>query len=305
MVQETGSRSAADEGGNRLLWRVGVASAVAYGSVLLLSTGFRYGVGYEDRPLPAVLGLFALATFGYWGALWRVVNKSATDEARRFRMVLGFGLLFRLILLGSNPIQEIDYYRYLWDGQVLANGINPFRYSPAQIDQRGPKAEPCTEQGRLWQIARRSEATWAIFTRVHHREVPTVYPPAAQAVFALAALATPGPAPLWAHVLILKGFLLAFDLATLLLVVSLLRRLQLPPSWCLAYAWCPLVVKEFANSAHLDSIAVFFTTRTSMLHVRIGETSKGPRRSTHTVRVIITDRGFCGLPHRPPRRESS
>ncbi len=54
--------------------------------------------------------------------------------------------------------------------------------------------------------------------------------------------------------------MVGFDLAALGVLVGLLRRLRLPENWCLAYGWCPLALKEFANSGHLDSIAVFFTT---------------------------------------------
>jgi hypothetical protein len=252
----------------RLLGWVGAGSAVSYLAVLWLSFRFRHGEGHADRPILAVLGLFGLATAGYWLALSRLVSDAAGNDRGRLRLVLGFALLFRLLLLGSSPIQEIDYYRYLWDGQVLAHGLNPFRYSPARVEEEGPSAHPGTDLSQLWQLAHRSGATRAIFTRVHHREVPTVYPPAAQVVFAQAALVTPSSAPLWAHLLVLKGLILSFDLATLVLVALLLRRLHLPASWCLAYAWCPLVIKEFANSAHLDSIAVFFTTLALYLLVR-------------------------------------
>lgn len=30
-------------------------------------------------------------------------------------------------------------------------------------------------------------------------------------------------------------------------------------AWCLAYGWCPLAIKEVANSAHIDGLAVLFT----------------------------------------------
>ena len=110
------------------------------------------------------------------------------------------------------------------------------------------------------ELSRASETVTTIFQRVHHREVPTVYPPAAQWVFAAAAALTPSDASCWTHVLVLKIGFVAFDLGTMLVLVGLLRRLQMPTTWCLAYGWCPLVIKEVANSGHLDVVAVFFTT---------------------------------------------
>jgi len=35
------------------------------------------------------------------------------------------GIIARLIMVISTPILEVDFYRYLWDGAVTANGYNP------------------------------------------------------------------------------------------------------------------------------------------------------------------------------------
>lgn len=243
------------------LWCLGTAMAAICTAVLVLSFRFRYGEGYTERPLLLVLALFALATAGYLAALWLLIGRPVNSSPRAvLGTVVGFAVVFRLILLPSVPIQEIDFYRYLWDGRACASGFNPFRYSPAQVETSGPGADPRTHLGGLWQLAQASAPVRTIFERVHHREVPTVYPPASQAVFALAAAVTPADAPLTAHVLVLKALLLGFDLGTLVLVVALLKRLGLPPAWCVVYGWCPLALKEVANSGHLDSIAVFFTT---------------------------------------------
>lgn len=58
----------------------------------------------------------------------------------------------------------------------------------------------------------------------------------------------------------MKLCFLLFDMGTLGLVMLLLRHLSRPVGWSVAYGWCPLVIKEIANSGHLDAVAVFFTT---------------------------------------------
>ncbi len=68
--------------------------------------------------------------------------------------------------------------------------------------------------------------------------------------------------------IVLKIWLAAFDLATLGLVLLLLRETQRPLGLCISYAWCPLVLKEFSNSGHLDAIAVTLTTLAIWLAVR-------------------------------------
>ncbi len=263
------TRSSSDEPVHRRLVIAGLASIPLYGLVTLLSVRFRYGEGHRDRPILTVLALLSLAWVAYAWALVAVRNRgdhSSTEPdrfgpifGRRLPTILSFAIAFRLILLFSQPIQEIDFYRYLWDGRVLLNGLNPFAHAPAEIDRDGPNASLDTELGKLWQLRSRSDSVQVIFGRIHHREVPTIYPPASQFVFGAAALLTRPEAPVVVHLLVLKVLILSFDLGTLLVLARLLLRLGLSEDLAIAYGWCPLVLKEFANTAHLDAIAVFFT----------------------------------------------
>ena len=41
-----------------------------------------------------------------------------------------FAVLARATLIFTTPVFENDYYRYLWDGRVVAHGVNPYQYSP-------------------------------------------------------------------------------------------------------------------------------------------------------------------------------
>src|SRR5262249_37420057 len=100
----------------------------------------------------------------------------------------------------------------------------------------------------------------AILERIHFAELATIYPPASQAVFALANLATPADASVPLRMTLMKAWFVGFDLATLALVIGLLKFTGRPIGWSVAYGWCPLVLKEVANSGHLDAMAVFLTT---------------------------------------------
>jgi hypothetical protein len=89
-----------------------------------------------------------------------------------------------------------------------------------------------------------------------------------QAVFGAAAIASPKNSSLLKRLRIMKAWLLLFDIGTVLLLISLLKSLQKPIGYSIAYAWCPLVLKEIGNSGHLDSIAIFLTTFSIWLFVR-------------------------------------
>jgi hypothetical protein len=54
----------------------------------------------------------------------------------------------------------------------------------------------------------------------------------------------------------MRVFYALCDLFVLVPLASILRRHGLPRSLLVVWAWCPLVVTEFAGSAHLDSLAI-------------------------------------------------
>ena len=254
---------------SRRLMALGLGQATAYVALTVLSRRFVYGEGHADRPILEVSMLLGSA-FCLYLASWLVITRSpeglppprcsGSASGRSLLVVLGFGLLFRAILWSSQPIQEIDYYRYLWDGRVCALGYDPHEFSPADVERFREHADANPRLRRLATLSRESAALETIFARIHFREIPTIYPPVSQWVFASAAWCTPASAPLAVHVGVLKAILLSFDVATILLLMVLLARVGLPVVWVVAYAWCPLVLKEIANSAHGDSIAVCLVT---------------------------------------------
>ena len=52
--------------------------------------------------------------------------------------MLACGLAARAILFASEPVLEDDYQRYLWDGAVTAQGLNPMRSRPRMHRTRKP-----------------------------------------------------------------------------------------------------------------------------------------------------------------------
>jgi alpha-1,6-mannosyltransferase len=46
------------------------------------------------------------------------------------RLSLGLGVMFRLVFLLGLPMLSQDFYRFIWDGQVLLHHINPYSFTP-------------------------------------------------------------------------------------------------------------------------------------------------------------------------------
>ena len=242
----------------RGLTALAILSASMYAAISFLSWQFDFDIPVAKRPILVVLLLFAAAFIGYLFAIRLAIR--ASNDLRLLPLILWTSVLFRAILLPSVPIQEIDIYRYLWDGSVSTTGISPFRYSPDEV--RAAIVDPTDDEqlSKLVRLCDKQPALAEILRRVHFGDLPTIYPPTSQIVFALATWSTPQSAPMLVRIFIMKTWFIGFDLATLFVVIALLKRCRMPIGLCLIYAWCPLLLKEIANSGHLDTVAVFLST---------------------------------------------
>ena len=137
------------------------------------------------------------------GALWLLavaIVRRGRLPPRTIWLVLGVAVAMRLLTLTAPPVLSSDLYRYVWDGRVQLAGINPYRYLPA-----------ADELAFL-----RDEAVYPHINRAEYAH--TVYPPAAQVIFALAAAVTPG-------VFGMKLMIAAFDaLAIVALIAAAAHR---------------------------------------------------------------------------------
>lgn len=199
---------------------IGVAMECGFAAMLLFPPG--------PGGVFAYLGLFFAVFAGYVLAV-RAVLRAAPGAGRPAAIaVLGLATLFRLTFLFASPVLSDDLYRYLWDGSVTLAGGNPYRDAPAAA------AAP-----------RRA----ADLARIGHAEVPTIYPPAAQALFAAGAACGRG-------IHGIKALVVLADLLVIAVLLVLLRERRRPSVRVLVYAWNPLAVTEAAWSGHVEPAGV-------------------------------------------------
>ncbi len=184
--------------------------------------------------------------------LYPLIVKSNNLSKRTVFYLLGFivlfGLIARIALVSTTPALEDDYYRYLWDGAVTANGINPYSHPPQIAGQDGG-AQHNAVAGRLADLAKQAGA---VHERINHASLKTVYPPLAQGAFALAYVIKPWSLTAWRIVCLLG------EVATLGLLLALLHACGRSPLWSALYWWNPLVIKEMINSAHMEAVLMPF-----------------------------------------------
>ena len=227
-----------------LFWGCGALQLLLALLLLCSSSNFSYDYAVREMPIAALVA--GLIGAGLVFLLLRsAVGRQPTQEQRSVAFIItliGIGLAARLLLLGSEPILEDDYQRYLWDGAVVAYGLNPYVFSPrAVLEGLAPLA--------YQDLAMVSGLT---LERVNHPELRTVYPLGAEVIFGLTSKIAPFSLLAW------RGVLLVAEVCTCVLLLLLCRHFQRDPIWLCLYWRNPLVIKEVMNSAHMEGVLMPF-----------------------------------------------
>jgi len=207
-----------------------------------------------DQSSPGVLVAATLLHVGAGIAFLFVMLRGRRYRRAAQPLLLGIvalGVLLRIAAGPAAPAWEDDYYRYLWDGAAVSNGINPYAHPPEAAG-----SEEASELGAL------AAEAGIVQKRINHPHLRTIYPPLAQVSFAAAYHISPWSFNAW------RGVILLHDLATLTLLILLLRALGLPSILCAIYWINPLVVKEFYQSAHMDVLLLPWLVGAMLMIVR-------------------------------------
>lgn len=217
----------------------GFGLVAGFGLITLSLVCMAWLPGADATPWP-LLPLWLSAFAGYALAVRAVARDDAyargggsAGAAGRvsFGGVWAGAVAVRLALLPATPSLSEDIYRYMWDGWVAQNGVNPFLFAPEALELATLRTD--------W---------WAL---INHPSVPTIYPPGAQVVFLLLAWA----APAW---IVFKLAWIVADLGVGWLVGRLAEgaapgRVSLVT---LLYLWNPLLIAEVAWSGHFEPLGI-------------------------------------------------
>ncbi|MEM9570304.1 MAG: hypothetical protein AAF996_02495 [Pseudomonadota bacterium] len=232
--------------------RIGIGLSVLIFGLAALSYGFPYGVNPADSPLLLYVGL-TLVTGGLWAFLPYQIRQS-TGAASPLLTIILIGFAMRGSMMLSTPVLEDDSYRYLWDGAVTAHGIDPYKYAPAEAAPHplfGTQDVTIQDQD-LAQLQTLAERHAEPHSRINYPFVSTIYPPFAQAAFALAHALDPFGLTGWRLVL------LAADLVTLSLLLKLLKSYHRSAAWAALYWWNPVVILQGFGAGHMDVLVLPF-----------------------------------------------
>jgi len=196
------------------------------------------------------LGWYFASFLGYFPAAG--VCFLLSRRISRFQVlfvIFAFALALRLVVFFRKPLLSTDIYRYIWDGRMAAQGVNPYLYPPA--DEK--------------LIPYRNE----IWKSINYKPIPTIYPPLAQMVFAALYRISPD------NIALFRAFFTLLDLACAGMLIVLLQQLRRPISLAAVYAWNPLAVSEFASAGHVDSLGLFLWLACLSLWLKGERTASG------------------------------
>jgi hypothetical protein len=220
----------------------GIAALSLFAEAAVFATYLHVDAGYNGH-----LWLEATATIAFLIGLIALRWTTLTPKHLAIAIVAG-GAVLQLVALTRSPQTSDDDYRYIWDGKVQLSGTDPYRYTPASPALSSLRAAPI--------FGTHGPCTYAIpggCTAINRPTVHTIYPPVAEAAFTAVRLLSFGG----------HGVQFPFQLVAALgccAISLLLARRALSrgdPVWTVAiWSWCPVVVYEFGNNAHIDWLAV-------------------------------------------------
>ncbi|MBI2686158.1 MAG: hypothetical protein HYX27_07570 [Acidobacteria bacterium] len=145
------------------------------------------------------------------------------DGGIRTSILLGWALVFRLTAFWMEPVFSDDLYRYRWEGQVAAAGMNPYDHRPAEPGLAALLSE-----------------------HVDGKDFKPVYGPLLQTLQLWLARAGGG------SLAVMKLGACAAELALCWLLFAWVEE-----KWrWMAWGWCPMGIVEFWGMGHHDAVMV-------------------------------------------------
>ncbi len=178
-----------------------------------------------------IISAYTIAFFAYYFLLkfeWSVTE------------LMVMAAVIRLILIPAFPNLSDDLYRFIWDGNLITEGVNPYIHLPTELTER---YEWASKGGEL-------------FTQMNSPEYYTIYPPLNQLVFGFSSLL--GGGQLFASMLVMKICLFLAELSTVFVLIKLLRLKQLSTSLAAIYAFNPLAINEVMTNMHFEGMMLLF-----------------------------------------------
>lgn len=209
---------------------------LAFSILLFLSSLFLVNWQADRTEFGFIISFYSLAFVAY---LYIIANRSVL----LFKHFLLIALGAQIVSLIFQPNLSIDYFRFLWDGEVTIAGYNPFDYTPRELYLKG--------------ISEGSEYLNEVYLGIGSMSQGnySCYPPINQLYFIFASAFTDS---IVVNTLILKLTIVATEIigAIYLRKILLLIKIESSRMWLLYLN--PLWIIECTGNAHFEGVMLSF-----------------------------------------------
>ena len=157
--------------------------------------------------------------------------------------LMGTAILFRLIFLFAIPNLSQDFYRFIWDGRMILEGINPFISIPETFVEKGNI--PISQGTELYRGMGQLSGSHC-----------TNYPPVNQFNFLIAAVFS--NTSIVGAVIVMRLQIILADIGIIYFGKKILKQLNLPHHLIFLYALNPLIIIELTGNLHFESVMLVF-----------------------------------------------
>lgn len=203
----------------------------------LLSLAFYFTFAYhlERTDFIKLLSLFT--------ALFFLCFKLVQFEKYNFKFLLGVAILFRLVFFIAEPNLSQDFYRFIWDGELVSHFINPYLEVPNDL----------IEQKDL--VIANAQELYNGMGSLSAKHFSN-YPPLNQLIFALAALL--GGKSILGSIIVMRVTIILADIGIFYFGRKLLKNINQSPHLIFWYFLNPLVIIELTGNLHFEGVMLFF-----------------------------------------------
>ncbi|MGB5436004.1 MAG: mannosyltransferase [Maribacter sp.] len=203
----------------------------------LLSLGFYYTFAYHLNRTDFIKLISLVA------ALFFLCYKLIQFEKWNFKFLLIVGLLFRLIFLFAEPNLSQDFYRFIWDGELVRNFVNPYLEVPNNL---------ILQQEIFIANAQELYSGMSALSAKHFSN----YPPLNQLIFGLATWL--GGKSILGSLVVMRTIIILSDIGIFYFGRKLLKNLNLSPHLIFWYFLNPLIIIELSGNLHFEGVMLFF-----------------------------------------------